>query len=123
MHRILAEAPKAGYRCPQRDYLNLDENGNIVTCCQIARDHPDYSCGNALEGDLAAMLQQRTRQAVCGGCIRSGLAFYLNTALQRPDFYRPSIRQRLRRLRHRLHNLSFEKLGRFARKSLALPKP
>lgn len=97
--RIMADAPKQNYRCPQNDYLNIDETGHIVTCCQIARDHPDYDCGDALRDELAAALNRKTAQPVCQGCIGSGLAYYLNTALQTPPFYKPSLRQHALRVR------------------------
>jgi len=105
MATILALAPQKGYRCPQNNYLNIDENGVIATCCQIARDHPDYGCGNAQQGDLAAALRLKGRKPVCSQCIGSGLAFYLNTTLKRPDFYRPSLYQRTRRLLRRAREL------------------
>ncbi|MBI5382478.1 MAG: hypothetical protein HZA31_11310 [Opitutae bacterium] len=111
MAAALAAAPKAGYRCPQNDYLVLDENGRIVTCCQIARDHPDFACGSALHDDIPALLRRRTRQPVCAECIGSGLAHYLNTALRRPDFYRPSLRQRIMHLKTRLQRV-LKRIGR-----------
>jgi len=118
MDQILATAPKIGYQCPQNNYLNIDENGRVVTCCQIARDHPDYSCGSALIGDLGATLKKKQRQPVCGSCISSGLAYYFNTSLQRPSFYQPSNRQQVMRLTQNMRDLTFAKLGRFARKAL-----
>jgi MoaA/NifB/PqqE/SkfB family radical SAM enzyme len=106
--RVLAQAPKKGYRCPQGDYLNIDENGNVVTCCQVPRDHPDYTCGNVVRDDLAGALKKKLRQSVCAGCIHSGLAYYLNTALQRPGFYSPSFRQRGMQLRSALRRVAVE---------------
>jgi MoaA/NifB/PqqE/SkfB family radical SAM enzyme len=118
MDKVLAGAPKAGYRCPQGDYLNIDENGNVVTCCQIARDHPDYSCGSVVRDDLQAALRKKLRQPVCGNCIRTGLAYYLNTALKRPDFYSPSPRQRIMRLRTEMQRLAGQGIGTLALKAV-----
>ncbi|MBK9990384.1 MAG: radical SAM protein [Verrucomicrobia bacterium] len=119
VHQVLRSAPKTRYRCPQNDYLNIDENGQVVTCCQIARDHPDYACGNANTDNLNVTLNKKRYQPVCGGCIRSGLAYYLNTALKRPSFYRPSIRQRITLLSLNLEKLSFSNLTKYAIKIAA----
>jgi hypothetical protein len=116
--RILDGAPRASYRCPQGDYLNIDENGDVVTCCQIARDHPDYSCGNVVGGDLETVLRKKLRQPVCGNCVRSGLAYYLNTALKRPDFYSPSPRQRIMRLRTEMRRVAGQGIGTLAVKAV-----
>jgi MoaA/NifB/PqqE/SkfB family radical SAM enzyme len=99
IERVMAEAPKSGYRCPQNDFLNIDESGTIVTCCQIGKGDPGYGNGHAVTDDLQAAIQKKMTNAVCNGCIGSGLAYYLNTALQRPAFYKPSLRQRLIRAR------------------------
>ena len=115
---IMADAPKAGYRCPQNDYLNIDEMGNVVTCCQVARDHPDYACGHVVRDDLQAALQKKLRQPVCNGCICSGLAYYLNTSLQRPPFYSPSLRQRVMRFRWVLRRVADEGFWPIAAKAL-----
>ncbi|MBI5771731.1 MAG: hypothetical protein HZA93_28430 [Verrucomicrobia bacterium] len=116
--RIMAAAPKQGYRCPQGDYLNIDELGNVVTCCQVARDHPDYACGHVVRGDLQAALHRKLRQPVCGGCINSGLAYYLNTALQRPPFYSPSLRQRALQMRKIVRRVADEGFWPLAAKAV-----
>jgi len=109
IHQVLAEAPKSDYRCPQNNYLNIDENGEVVTCCQIPREHPEYSCGDALSGDLPAMLEKKVSQPVCKDCIGSGMAYFLNTALRRPYFYLPSFMQRVIHFQHALRRI--ERLG------------
>jgi pyruvate-formate lyase-activating enzyme len=79
----MAEAP-CPYRCPQLDYLVMDEAATVVGCCQLPKYTEAHQCGNVLTDDLSAILRRRESLAVCRPCVGSGLAHYLNTAMQQP---------------------------------------
>lgn len=99
---ILADAPREGYRCPQYDFLVLTEHADVVLCCQLPKDRPEFHCGNILQEGLADILERRQEMPVCRDCLRSGLAFYVNQSIRTPAFYRKGLRQTLLFLRHRL---------------------
>ncbi|MFC1621053.1 radical SAM protein [Candidatus Omnitrophota bacterium] len=90
-----------GYVCPQSDFLIIDEEGDVATCCQIARDHKEYSCGNILKEDIDRIFEKRKNRQVCRECIDSGLAFYLNSSIAPPDFYRRGMKQNFIALKHK----------------------
>lgn len=75
----------ADYRCPQIDYLILDEFANVATCCVLPRDHADYSCGNLLNDDLATIMSRKVSRPTCSGCVSSGLSRFAHA----PKDYRP----------------------------------
>ena len=93
------------YICPQDNFLVIDENGDVATCCQIPKDHKDYSCGNILEHDIREIFRKRKDSQVCRHCIDSGLAFYLNNSIAQPDFYRRGYRQNFLILKERLRRV------------------
>lgn len=95
----MSDSP-VGYNCPQFDYLNIDENSNLVTCCQLPQNHEDYPCGNILTDDLNEIFKKRQNRQVCKKCLGSGLAYYINNALATPDFYRRGLRQKFLVLRN-----------------------
>lgn len=81
------------YRCPQLDLLVIDEYANVLTCCVLPKNHPDCSAGNINREDMETVLENRAIRPVCIECRNSGLAYYLNTALFFPEFYRLGFRQ------------------------------
>ena len=101
---VMKRSP-AGYRCPQFDFLTIDESANLVVCCQLARDHEEYRVGNILTDDIDTILKKRESCNVCRDCIRTGLAFYINQSLKSPEMYRPSMNQRIIFLRHVLKRI------------------
>jgi len=80
------------YKCPQYKGLTIDEVGNILTCCVLPRNHPDYSCGNLLTDNIEFVLNSRPGKKVCKYCINTGLAGYLND-LKCPREYKKSAKQ------------------------------
>lgn len=90
------------YLCPQFDFLIIDENTNVITCCQLPRNHGEYSCGTILEEDFETILNNRKNRQVCKECVSSGLAFYLNNSMVMPDFYKRSTKQKVLALRQRI---------------------
>ncbi|MEA1924143.1 MAG: radical SAM protein [Pseudomonadota bacterium] len=64
----------ANYRCPQYDILVLDEKADILTCCFLPKDHPDYYCGNLFDDKLRESLKAKTRKNECKFCLESGLS-------------------------------------------------
>lgn len=101
IERKMSESPK-NYLCPQFDFLIIDENTNVITCCQLPRNHGEYSCGTILEEDFETILNNRRNRQVCKECVSSGLAFYLNNSMVMPDFYKRSTKQKVLALRQRI---------------------
>lgn len=90
------------YHCPQFDMLNIDEQGNVVTCCQIPVDHEHYSEGNLLRNDnTLEMILKKNNHEGCKNCIESGFAFYINNSMT-PAKYIKSRKQQLLSLIHRI---------------------
>lgn len=66
-----------GYRCPQLDYLTVDEFANVATCCGLPRDYRDYACGNLLLDDPEAILRAKVTRSACTRCVSAGFSrFY-----------------------------------------------
>lgn len=108
----MKESPK-DYVCPQFNFLIIDENSDVITCCQLARNHKEYSCGNILKEDFETIFNNRKNRQVCKECMRSGLAFYLNNSMVMPDFYRRSTKQKVLALRQRIKKLRISSLKKF----------
>lgn len=86
--RELCPETKSDYRCPQYDLLAIDEDANVLLCCQVSKDE-QYFAGNILKDDFDSILQRRENNAVCAKCVERGMARYLNTALPFPRMGRP----------------------------------
>lgn len=99
---LLTGADREGYDCPQYGYLILTENADVVACCQLPKDRPEFLCGNVLQEDLSSLLERRRETPVCRECIRTGLASYINSSIRPPASYRKGIRQSFLFLRQKL---------------------
>jgi MoaA/NifB/PqqE/SkfB family radical SAM enzyme len=66
------------YECPQHRMLALDEKANVITCCVLPRNHPDYSCGDLHAGSLEAVLKNKTSKSECEWCVKSGVSHYVH---------------------------------------------
>lgn len=75
------------YKCPQFNYLIIDEQANIMPCCQLPKYHSEFYCGNIIKDDINSIFKKRSNMSVCGDCIKSGLAYYINNSLTFPEFY------------------------------------
>jgi len=87
------------YLCPQYRMLVIDENSNVLLCCQVPKGE-NFSCGNLLQNDFASIMSNRFHHKVCGTCIKSGLAYYFNTSLVAPKSYQKTIPQRIKRFEY-----------------------
>jgi hypothetical protein len=92
---LLSNAYRDGYNCPQYDCLVLTENADVVACCQLPKDRPEFLCGNVFREDLSRILDRRKEMPVCRDCIRTGMAFYINNSIKAPASYRKGLRQTL----------------------------
>ncbi len=117
--QALATAQKTGYHCPQNDFLQIDEHGQVIVCGLMARDNPGYACGSTAAGHLEQSIAKAQEQPICQTCIGSGLAHYLHNTMHSPAFYRPSAYQRLLRLRDHINDFSFAHLNRALHNALA----
>jgi MoaA/NifB/PqqE/SkfB family radical SAM enzyme len=73
------------YRCPQDDILVLDENADILTCCFLPKDHPDYLCGNLFDDIMSENFKSETVKEECKFCLESGLSYCVHSVTT-PDF-------------------------------------
>jgi len=103
---ILKRAHRDGSTCPQQDCLVLTENADVVACCQLPKDRPEFLCGNMIRDDLADILKRRRELPVCRDCIRTGLASYINRSIRTPALYRKGLRQSLLLLERKLRRIS-----------------
>jgi len=85
--RQLMAASPSGYSCPQWGYLVINENADVVTCCQLPPHESEYLCGNVCKDPVDRIIEQKEQRPVCKGCINSGLAYYLNNSLVTPEWY------------------------------------
>ena len=81
---LIAKAPK-NYECPQWDFFTIDEYCNVLTCCLLPKDHPEYSLGNIFALSSNEIQKGKISQRVCIDCIKSGIAYWAHNALV-PDF-------------------------------------
>jgi hypothetical protein len=68
------EAP-AGYRCPQFDFLTLDEECRVVTCCALEKEAPDYLIGDLFELPPERIRRMKESRRVCAECGRLGINY------------------------------------------------
>lgn len=73
------------YECPQDDILVLDEKAEILTCCFLPKDHPEYSCGNLFDVELLEKLKAKDIMDECQFCLESGLSYCVHNVTI-PDF-------------------------------------
>ena len=104
VRETMRRAP-VGYRCQQLDYLVITEEAEVLGCCQLPKGNPEYSCGNLLRDGFEDIMARKERLPICEGCLRSGLAWYINHSLSEPTGYRRSLLQRLIRLGGRARRL------------------
>lgn len=78
----LIQKSPAGYKCPQWEYLTIDEDCNVLVCCQTPKYDPAYILGNVLTDDFADVLEKRKNHPVCNACLQKGLAYYINNSME-----------------------------------------
>lgn len=104
MAEIMRRSP-AMYQCPQHGYLTITEKADILVCCQTPKDDNDVICGNILRDEMDDIVKKKTAMLVCRECIRSGLAYYINTSMATPSWYRRSWGQYILSLKRRARKL------------------
>jgi MoaA/NifB/PqqE/SkfB family radical SAM enzyme len=95
----------ASYQCPQHHYLIITENADVLVCCQLPKHGADFSCGNIISEGIDDVLKKKEKMRVCESCIRTGLAYYLNTSLAVPTFYKRSLFQHFLLLKSKIRRL------------------
>lgn len=94
---LIKNAPE-NYSCPQNDFLIIDEEANVLHCCQIPKENPEHWSGNILSDNLDDVISKRQNCAVCEKCLKTGLAYYINNSLITPEFYGCKIRKKQKSL-------------------------
>lgn len=85
MRDTLNKAP-INYKCPQFEHLSIDEEANIITCCSLHKNHPDYLCGNIISDNIEETIQNKYNKIICTEC--SSLNYpYIVHNIRKPDFY------------------------------------
>jgi MoaA/NifB/PqqE/SkfB family radical SAM enzyme len=89
---LINNAPK-DYFCPQWNYLTIDEQCNVLVCCQTPKYDKSYQLGNILTDSFDEILFKKQNNDVCAKCLKSGLAYYINNSLPMLDIT-PEVRQK-----------------------------
>ncbi|MEO5330782.1 MAG: radical SAM protein [Magnetococcus sp. YQC-5] len=69
------------YDCLEFNYLTLDEECNVITCCVVPRDHADYALGSVFDLSLQEINEQKRQKKMCRECIQTGLAYWVHHAI------------------------------------------
>ncbi|MBF0340323.1 MAG: radical SAM protein [Magnetococcales bacterium] len=77
---LVASTP-ADYHCPEFDYLTLDEECNLLTCCVLPRGHEDYTFGSVFDLTLEEINARKLAQKVCRDCLQTGLAHWVHSSV------------------------------------------
>jgi hypothetical protein len=81
----IRDMPK-DYYCPQFDILTIDESCNVLTCCCISKNHPDYSIGSLFDLSSDEIYKKKVSQDICIKCINIGLAYWAHNPYHFPPF-------------------------------------
>jgi hypothetical protein len=60
--------------CKLWDDLTIDENCDILTCCGIERDHPNYRIANVFDENLMQTLKEWRPKETCFQCMKLGMS-------------------------------------------------
>jgi MoaA/NifB/PqqE/SkfB family radical SAM enzyme len=62
--------------CPQHhEYLTIDEECNVLTCCALEKGHQDYVIGNLFDLTLTEIHKKKTTQPICRICLKRGIPY------------------------------------------------
>lgn len=76
----IAKCPPS-WKCPQHEYLVIDEHCNAAICCGPAKDHPEYLIGNMLELSADEIMRRKKAKKdsfTCKECMAQGRAFLMH---------------------------------------------
>lgn len=91
----LIKSQPEDYVCPQSEKLVIDEHGNLLLCCSLPKEHPQYSLGSILRLNSHELFAAKgMTRAVCRDCLKKGLAFWGHHP-KRPEFIEAMIENRL----------------------------
>ena len=75
----LAHWPTLDYQCPQWDKLNVDEHGNVLTCCAgFPKNHPDSIVGPLFDMPVEELLRRKRSMPICKACTSTGAAYWMH---------------------------------------------
>jgi len=75
---LISSRPKK-YVCPQFSILALDEFCNVLTCCVVTKDHPDYNIGQLFNLRAEDIYNKKLNRSVCKECQHLGIDFWVQT--------------------------------------------
>jgi len=97
---LIARTPQ-DYQCPQFNILTIDEYCNVLTCCVLPKDHPEYSLGNLFTLSSDDIRKGKLSQKVCIECVKLGISYWVNNPPLVPGFMN-TYESRLAELNHTL---------------------
>lgn len=71
---LIAQMPK-NYSCPQFEYMNIDENCNVIHCCVAPKNSKDYLVGEASTIDTNK-LNNRYQSDICRECYATKIVYW-----------------------------------------------
>ena len=74
---LIARTPQ-DYQCPQFNILTIDEYCNVLTCCVLPKDHPEYSLGNLFTLSSDDIRKGKLSQNVCSECVKLGISYWVH---------------------------------------------
>ena len=81
---LIARTPQ-DYQCPQFNILTIDEYCNVLTCCALPKNHPEYSLGNLFTLSSDDIRKGKVSQKVCIECVKLGISSWVHNPWV-PDF-------------------------------------
>ena len=97
---LIARTPQ-DYQCPQFNILAIDEYCNVLTCCVLRKDHPEYSLGSLFTLSSDDIQKGKLSRKVCSECVKLGIAYWLHNVPLVPGFMN-TYESRLAELNHTL---------------------
>lgn len=86
--KLLSERPD-NYKCPQFNFLVIDEDCNLLTCCVIPKGYQSYSFGNLFSLSLKEILELKISQKECLNCQKLHFDYWAGN-IQTSKFLKPS---------------------------------
>ena len=74
---LLKKCP-SDYQCPEFETLAIDEFCNVLTCCGVLKNCPNYSLGSLFDLSKDEIEKNKSSQAICLNCLKLGRAFWVH---------------------------------------------
>ncbi len=68
--------------CPQFNFLNIDEECNVLTCCLVDKSHKDYSIGSIFDLTTEEIVAKKRCQSICSECHELGIWYLIQSPVK-----------------------------------------